>query len=290
MSDRSAASSRLRVYKVADELTKLGHRVSFNEVSNDTHVVVVQKRYNLDAEIAKWRSQGIRVIFDLDDMIPLPIADVDCITVDTRYKQQKLPGSVVIPDCLDAEQSSPFKSHHEDMLRTAVWTGSPDNVYHVRACAEACRWVGVELTIITNLLNPQAKQICDNLVQLGGVTLKQWDLATVDKLMVQHDIAVMPYVFDGAWSKEWVESKSANKLLKSWSLGLPTIGTPILSYVEVGLDYMATSIEEWCNALTAMESSQVRFKDAQRGSKIAGEYRADKVVNKWLEVMVDANI
>src|SRR5882724_5548946 len=138
MGDRNAASSRLRVYKIADELIKLGHSVSFNEVNGATHVAVVQKRYDLDAEIVKWRNEGIRVIFDYDDLIVLPIPAVDCITVDTKYKHQKNVGSMVIPDCLDIEQTSPFKTYHNDALRTAVYCANAENIYHVKDALEAC--------------------------------------------------------------------------------------------------------------------------------------------------------
>ena len=286
MSDRNAASSRLRVYKIADELTKLGHGVMFDKVSVDTHVVVVQKCYGLDTAIQNWRNAGIRVIFDVDDLIDLPIPDVDQITADTPYKVGKWPSAKVVPDCLDIDSDSPFKDHHNDALKTAVYCANADNIYHIANALEACRWVGVQLTIITDLTSPAVKEMYSKLnLNMGGVRLVQWKSTTVDAVMVEHDLVVCPFVYDGRWGRDWVESKSANKILKAWALGLPCAGTGILSYLEAGLQHMAGSIDEWCEVLGELEDPQVRFRDAARGAQIANKYRADKVVNKWLEVM-----
>jgi hypothetical protein len=273
------ASSRLRAHKIVYALEKLGHAVTYDEVTPLTEVVVVQKRVDLWQQMRAWRQDGVRVIFDMDDYIPTPAADyADCITVDTPAKLALYPSALVVPDCLDTDPDSPIKTGHRETLERVVWVGNRDNLYHIANAAEACRRLGLTLTVITDLTS-------GNIGSEYGVYGIQWDIANVDAAIVETDVAICPFLPDaGQWSREWVLSKSANKLLKMWALGLPCAGSPIPSYVEAGLEYCATTVDEWVAVLTLLHDARLRERDAIVGYERAQAYRADVVVHRWLRV------
>jgi len=281
------ASSRLRVWKVATALRAMGHTVTFNSYnSSDCDVVVYQKVWPQDGSMKMFKAAGKRIIFDIDDLISTPIpAEVDQITVDTESKLAHFPGAVVIPDCLDTEPTSPRKKVHADNLNSAVWVGNTQNMYHLCYAARACRTLGINLTIITDLNNPHFSEQTDQLPKEGW-NAQQWSADTVDQLMVEHDMAIFPFVFGSPqWSVNWVMTKSANRLLKAYGLGLPVVGTPIPSYQEIGLFWMAETTEQWCAALSSANDKTLRESDAELGWVAAQQFTADKVALKWIKVL-----
>ena len=276
--DRNFASSRLRVWKIADELVKRGHEVAF--VPDDPtayDVCVVQKRTDCEGVMRDCRESGVRVVLDCDDYMRLDTTYADVVTVDTPSKLELYPSAVVVPDALDVEPDSPRKTVHQHALKRAVWVGNQDNLYHIHHAAEACRKLDIELTVITNLNGL-------NVGETYGVRGVQWVLKSVDAELVEHDLFIAPFVVNGAWSPEWVRSKSANRILKAWRLGLPVAATRIPSYAEAGLRYAATTTQEWIDVLTALMPLSARVVDAARGCLRTQQYTAGIVAQKWLEV------
>jgi hypothetical protein len=279
--DRSFASSRLRAWMVGDALARLGHQVVFNQDPNEEpgDVNVFQKRFDLNELMARLRNAGKRVIWDCDDYIPGgPVERADLITVDTPEKLALYPGAAIIPDVLDVPNDATPKTTHAEGLSWIVWFGNADNLYHTDSVAEACRQLGLRLVVITQL-SKVTNGDCDR-----ASRWYDWDLFTVDDLLTCCDVAACSYVESGQWSQDWVNSKSANRLLKAWGLGLPVIGTPIPSYVEAGLAHRATTVDEWILELELMRSRMVRVTDTQHGRVIASTYRADLIAEQWLEV------
>lgn len=284
---RRTASSRLRAYMIAEALSDMGHDVglSLYNTSPDTapagtDVVVIQKRFYLKALAQHCMAQGIRVVFDCDDLIDgADQFPCDVLTTDTPFKAVRWPRAMVIPDVLDIEPGAEIKTRHRDTLGNVVWTGNAENTYHLANVAAACSRLNLALTVITDLASSAY-------AYYNGVSGVAWDVDTVDAELVQADLAVCPFVLeDGAWSEDWVKSKSANKLLKCWGLGLPVIGTPIPSYVEAGLRYKASTVDEWTAQLLNLRSPLLRRADAQRGYALAQKYRAGEVARRWLEVL-----
>ena len=261
----------------------MGHHAWCPGVNNlvKCDVVVVQKRFDFSQEIAFYKAQGIPVVFDCDDLMEnIPFNGVDVVTTDTPYKKEywRKPNVIVVPDALDLDADSPKKSTHADVLQRVVWCGNPENVYHIANAAEACQHLDLEFTAITDL-GKTGSWACDRNVQ--GI---QWDVDSVDEELIQHDLFVAPFLFDGQWGEEWVKSKSANKVLKAWGLGLPVIGCPIPAYEDAGVKYLAYTVEEWVTAFTALMECTAREQDAERGYTIAQQYRAERVAPQWLDV------
>ena len=278
--DKSFASSRLRVFKIAEALSKLGHSICINDYRLfDKDIVIVQKRIDCDEVMRQARAQGIRVIYDLDDYIPgLSTHLADVVTVDTPAKRDLYPNAVVIPDALDIEDDSPFKTEHRERLESVVTVCNADNLYHVVNAAQACESLGLELTIITDLKKASWEHFHD----AAGV---QWALEGVDTELVKHDLFIAPIMLGSSqWSDEWVRSKSPNRILKAWGLGLPVVATELPSYSDLPA-YPATTMQEWVDLFRFYDYRVNRVNNAQMGCEAAQQYRAEKVAKLWLEVM-----
>jgi hypothetical protein len=266
---------------VGDALSRLGHQVVFNQDPNEEpgDVNIFQKRFDLPELMARLRNADKRVIWDCDDYIPDgPIEYADLVTVDTLAKLELYPGAVIIPDALDIPDDATPKTHHTEELNRVVWFGNADNLYHAANVSGACKQLGLCFVVITQLDKVPDEQ------REWASEWYEWDLSTIDNLLIQCNLAACSYVSDGLWSQAWVNSKSANRLLKAWGLGLPVIGTPIPSYVEVGLLHKATTVDEWCDELRIMSGHATRLADARNGMTVASTYQAKRIANKWLEV------
>jgi hypothetical protein len=276
---RTFASSRMRVYRIADALQALGHEVTINGNPFTADVIMVQKRFDLYRTMIECRQKGIRVIWDCDDYIPNGPAELaDLVTVDTPAKQALYPGAAVIPDALDLDPGAPCKVEHSDRLRRVVWFGSADNAYHTKSVATACWRLNLELVIITDLGNAKHAAYWQD---VHGV---QWSLDTVDHDIIQADLVACAYVTGGDWSADWVRSKSENRLIKAWGLGMPTVGSSIPSYLQAGLRWQANTVGEWTIALLALGDRPLREADGARGLQIAARYQAERLAPRWLEV------
>lgn len=280
--DRAFASSRLRVYRIADALAAQGQRISFDNDPFENDVVVFQKRFELPMLMHQLRQRNIRVVLDVDDWIPnVPVEYADVVTVDTAAKRALYPGAVIVPDALDVDEPHPYKVEHRDRFTQAVWIGNAENVYHIDHAARACQRVGILLVAITDLSKVDVSAYPNTL----GV---RWRLESIDSLMTQCDVFLAPFVFEGRWSQEWVASKSANRIQKAWALGLPVAATPIPSYVDAGLRYAAATVEEWVQALTELQTHEARWQDAARGCPRVQAVRAEAVAEQWLRIFEGA--
>lgn len=280
------ASSRLRVWLIADVLKAMGHTVSFRSFnSSDVDVVVFQKQFNY-GEIDMFKRAGKRIIFDLDDYITgqqIP-SEVDRITVDTPAKLDLYPQAVVIPDALDLPAEHPLKVEHAEKLKKVVWVGNTENMYHLKCASRACLALDIDLKIITDLNNPNWSAMRQE-ISGNSIDYVDWHLDTVDEEMIDADLFIAPFVFDkNRWSPQWIKSKSANRILKAYGLGLPVAATPIPSYVEAGLFWQATTVEEWIWALSSASDHRLRQEDAERGIEVAHRFSADKVALQWIKV------
>ena len=239
---RTVASSRLRVWKIADALARQGHTVLF--APSDAKVqtcqaAVVQKRMDLGPRMQRWRAAGVKVVWDIDDYHPYqPPADV--VTIGAERLRELYPQGVSIPDALDVKPDSPIKDKHGE-LRRVCWFGISENQYHAQHVYEACQELDLELTII---MEPGPRRFAQ-------ARYVRWSLETVDREITACDLAACSYVFDGKWPAQWVAAKGENRLFKAWALGMPVIGTPIQAYVDAGLEHLAATRAEWVEALEA---------------------------------------
>ena len=281
LGNEDTASSRLRVYKIAVALNQMGHsvRVTTDEVRGtpSEHLIVVQKRLDLRRHMKEWLKRGMRVIFDIDDPLDTEVPPCSLLTVGSKFLAKQYKNSIYVPDCLDVDNVNLFKRIHSDKLQKVCWFGNECNLYHAEPVRMACKELGMQLVVVTDLNTKEG------LLEWDGVCYQQWDRATVDRRIIDCDLVVCPYVDGGRWGEEWVNAKGENRLLKAWALGLPVVGTPIPSYMEFKIKHTAQTPGEWVSALEVLQKKHLRERDAKRGREIALQSTAHHIAVKWLK-------
>ena len=288
LGDRTVASSRLRVWKIADELKRRGHEVCFPQdsfVLDEYDLVVVQKRMDLASQMNRFKGHNwpdrwkgkIPVIFDIDDLNG-NIPDCDQLTVGS-VKLQEAYGGEYIPDALDIEDSFVKKITHNEKLTRVCWFGLACNLYHAEHVKNACQELGLQFVVITDIDGKH------DYPKWPGVEYRKWSLETVDSDIVGCDLVVCPYVFNNTkWSNKWVEAKGENRILKAWGLGMPVAGTPIRSYIQHCLYCNATTPAEWKFLLDVLRWQSLRRDNANNGLPIAMNHHASQIADRWLSV------
>lgn len=282
LGDATTASSRLRVYKVANELLRRGHEVSVMQSGllgppSDCDVVIVQKRQDLRKQMATWMRDSY-VVFDIDDPTDV-IPTCHQLTVGSLELQRRHPGSRYMPDCLDVVDESKYRKFHHEELTRVCWFGLGCNAYHAKLVWEACFELGLQLVIITDLNTPG-----HDVPRWEGVEYIEWSADSVDQHIMNCDLVVCPYLNTGRWSPEWVAAKGENRLLKAWALGMPVAGAGIESYCDHGMRYFAQTTEHWVHVFGLLRSMSARQADAELGRATALKNSASIIAQKWLEV------
>jgi hypothetical protein len=273
-------STRLRVLVPAQYLRTSGCEVILNPTRPvPADVAVFQKRADMPGLMRQYRTNGARVVMDICDFGKFPAELADVTVVSVPYLKRWYKDALVIPDALDVNESSKPKRRHEDMLRSVVWFGGPENIVQASNVAVACQRIRLPLTVISNHKSKYA-------TKLAGAQYRQWTLGQIDRMLPQYDLAVCPFLLDGPKfrSLEYLSCKSPNRPLKAWALGLPVAGSPIPSYRQCGVQHMATSIDEWVALLNGLRMVELREEDAARGMMIADNYRTEVIGRMWLEL------
>lgn len=119
------------------------------------------------------------------------------------------------------------------------------------------------------------------------VYLYEWNPYMISTLAASCDLAVIPIPLDNSLYR----SKSANKLLICWRMGLPVITSSTPAYVRemqrAGIDNMCcTTTEDWIQVLGKMiEDEKARSITAEKGfSYVECEYSSNQILNKWDEI------
>ena len=271
------ASSRLRVYKIADALRFLGDvvdtKISYADWTGQD-VIVVQKRQDFYKEMKRWVNEGIPVIFDIDDPTDR-LPEFSLLTVGSKELQSRHEGSVYVPDCLDISNPYRPKKIHNDDFKRVCWFGLACNLYHTEPVYAACEKLGLELVLVTDLNGVYEYPRWEN------ATYIEWELDSVDKVITHCDVVACSYILSGRWNEQWIQAKGENRILKAWGLGMPVVGTPIPSYVDHGLKYTATTEREWITTLSILKDKGARQHDAESGRLRAVERDANNVALKW---------
>ncbi len=283
--DINVPSSRLRAYYVAQELTKQNNTVLLNSrnIQNDADIVVIQKRSDLSWQMKKYRSLNIPVILDISDNVRLPINLAALITAGSIHIQNKHQNSIFIPDVVDIKPPASLKTSHGPLSKV-VWFGGPENAIQATNIAKACSKLNLEFVTITN---HKSKHFNGNFIS----TRKEWSLDTVDGDIIGGDLVVCPFLLDQAYktnrTNEYLCSKSRNRLIKAWALGMPVAGSPLPDYIDAGLKYVATTVDEWIKVLDILNDVELRKEDAKIGQLLAKQYSAELISEQWLKVFKD---
>lgn len=124
-------------------------------------------------------------------------------------------------------------------------------------------------------------------ISRGAWATIQWSLDTVFEQICQYDVAIIPLPEDDSAS-----AKSSNRLTMFMALGMPTIISPIESYLGIGRDgencLIARNAAEFARAISELRSEQVRERIGTAARQLATQYYSVEMIGRqWAEVIQD---
>lgn len=126
------------------------------------------------------------------------------------------------------------------------------------------------------------------------VTMHEWDSANIKwqrntwkQELSKADIVILPANY------EKQPAKSNNRLIQCLSMGLPSVCSPLDSYVKVekenpGCCLFARNNEKWRAQLQKLQDENLRKEMASRGPTIARAFSIDEIGKKWIRA-IDEN-
>lgn len=293
--DLNNPSIRLRRYNVHEKLNQMGvdstlitdyYGKSVYEIRNqvgDADLVVITQFSKEDYEIMKYlKSQGKKLAYDHNEaLFGYPMegecfkeADVVvcCSTMLAQMTKNLGFNSVaVIKDAYEDnfEIPAPVYSDRYDKPK-AVYMGMGGNSFlaneWLRPVVEEA---GYDLVVITEWDNATVK----------------WNPKTWPKDLCECDVVLCPQRVDVQPAKSNVKATTA------MSLGLPVIGSPIQSYIEI-IDhgkngYLARDLKEWKEALEELKDPKTRERVGKAAKESVSSYSIEAIAKDWKQLCID---
>lgn len=266
LGDRNIASSRLRIHLIAPIL---GYSFGLPKHYEKGDTLIIQKVHNPE-ELRKAKSQGAKVIFDIDDPYLYrrayqSMAEMaDLVTVDTEARKAYAESFtttpvVVIPDALDWDG---VRRGTDVKNGVAGWTGYGNNAEFLEGMV-----LPFNLRLISTI-------DCGKYFS-GDFEFAEWKLETVDE-----EIRGCELMINRLPLNETTAQKGMHKLLKSWANGVPCYTSRIPDYVKameeagVGEKYL---VDDWANL------KNIGFDE--KCFIYAMKYSAEEVSKKWKNVL-----
>jgi len=280
LGDRSAASSRLRAWMIADELRSRGHAVTINgDLGADVQVF---QKVRPQARLAEARRSGALVVADFDDNYLLSevgtredvvrfLNEVDLVTVGSPYLLEVADAFhdrvALLENPLDVPPNASLRPRRGWQGRVC-WFGNPANLIALDDLD-----LGREVTTIT----------------AGGDIV--WSAETIDEELRRFDAVLLPVV-----PGEWGLAKNANRLLKCVALGVPVLASASGEHLRVAeiLDLPAQMIlaegDDWDARLEWLEESFEEVLGAlDRAREVAvAHYGLEATTDAWLLAVAEA--
>lgn len=153
----------------------------------------------------------------------------------------------VVPSCV-AASGQPLHEHSDRARLVVGWIGSPSTATYLGPVIEAVARVrGSGADIVMRVVGahvPGAPSWLDS---------RPWTLEAQAAELADFDIGVMPLPND-----PWTRGKCGYKLLQYSAAGVPFVCSPVGVNVDIagdGCGLLATTVDEWQKALTALSSS-----------------------------------
>lgn len=181
----------------------------------------------------------------------------------------------IIDDMIEVPAGVYKKSYELSGTRMRiVWVGHPSYRPFISTFAsqlENLEWLKDRIEFVT--------------ISAGEWATHQWALNTVFDQICSCDVAVIPLPNWGDW---WV--KSSNRLAMFMACGMPTVATPINSYLAAGEDgttcLFADSVEAFGEAISRLESPRLREQIGSRALEFARARWAPLVIGeKWIDAI-----
>jgi hypothetical protein len=296
--DRRKASSRLQGFLIHEELRQQGFdseivasgfsacpgprsleflRVSAHVLGGGfTHLIVEGPEWPAVQLAMLARKAGLTVLAVRCDRYPLlydRYFDRTILPTEDLRAELQVQKAAVIPDMIEVPEAR-FKNGYAsgDRLRV-VWVGHSSYSSFIRGfIADQQRRLADGFEFITVSVGPE-------------FTLQWGELSVVDDILAA-DVALIP-VPDG----DWFKGKSSNRLAMMFSLGMPTLATPLSAYQELGRHdenlLFARSREEFAEQLNRLRDPALRERLGRAGrASLDGSLARSRVAARFGEAIL----
>lgn len=308
--DESLGSSRIGVFNIHRKLTELGHSsiiLHYNQPSYGsalygdykqvikkiinagvTHLVIHKIHCQQTAEIVKFcKSQNIRTIYVIGDWYESQLFQqllklVDKVIVSSPKMISTLSGipTYRVEDAIETGTLG-IKTHTNKDSLILGWFGYQDKLAYAQHFIES---LGTKHSFYSITDSPKASY------NMGQKTTGRWDPRLLGETLLREvDAVVIPVnLADGIIA----DAKSANRLTTALSLGLPTLFTPLSSYMEIykkGREgcYPCYSREDWLTNLERLTDAEIRNKTKDDYTlETRNKYSLAAVAQRYLEIFL----
>ena len=289
------AATRIRRLNVHNKLKEMGiksrviadyrqnHKYEVRNMLGEANVVVFTQFGEYDLELMKHlKSSGIKVIRDICEAVygyPYEAEcfdEADAISVcstklEELTKDQGHYKTYVIKDPIEpVEPENPVLYEDRCERPKAVFMGHGGNSFLVSDVLKpVIEKAGYDLVLITEWDDADVK----------------WDINTWPDEMSKCDVALCPQRVDIQ------PAKSNVKVTTAMALGLPVIGSPLPSYLEIiehGKNgYICSSNDEWYEALVALKDPVKRKEIGEAGKASVKSYTVASIARNWKKFFED---
>ena len=284
---RSTASSRLRVYKIHDYLTRYSERYQSTilkrlDPSLSLHILILQRVYGgreFNALLEHYRSRGVKIILDLCDIYPEAKATaevIDLMTTSTEAREKQLKELGLRCRCRTVDDAMDYEIEHchphpnVTGLRP-VWFGTYSNVHLMHKIASITRAAAITSVNVKDKIP-------------GNWDFIEWRYEHFADQLREFNVCLLPQEDDG---------KSPLKMIVAILLGLPVIASSISSYQKVARltdieDFLCNEDEDWYRALEILKDRENRIAYLEKSQHtLLQKYSTEAIVGQWSEVFED---
>ncbi|NOR69648.1 MAG: hypothetical protein GQ532_08150 [Methylomarinum sp.] len=300
-SDYNRASSRLQGYRIHEYFIGVGldssviaenfyeYEKNYSKYFFSLLKIILKEKYDVVFfQKPGWMSfklsellrlNGVKTVAIQCDPFPGEYSnyfDTTIVTTVALKKLLKLDSATIIDDMLETPVNS-FKTDYRqvnDRLKI-VWIGQGTPIF-------------IQDFIKKLYADEELKDKIDVIsISNAEWATCQWSLETVYEDILQCDVAIIPLP-----AGERFNIKSTNRLTLFMSLGMPTIITPIQSYLDIAQDrvncLIADSLEDFSETILECKNESIREKIGVEANHFAKKHYSPSVVGKlWLKVLAD---
>jgi glycosyltransferase involved in cell wall biosynthesis len=207
----------------------------------------------------------------------------------------------IILDCYDPESVGRKHDYRLSSPPRVVWEGLPFNVQTLGLVRDALAGLPghlrPEVHVVTQpLFRPYARRfgrrtaraVAERALPDVHVILHDWNLETVGDAVAACDVAIIPLELEDAFAR----SKSAQKLVSLWALGMPVVASATPAYDEAmhaaGLGLACGTTGDWIRALTDLLSDEQARRDAAAAGQafVAAHASRELMLARWDELLL----
>jgi glycosyltransferase involved in cell wall biosynthesis len=227
---------------------------------------------------------------------------VVCTSEDQRRRVRDLGHRDVriILDCYDAESMGIKRDYRGSGQSTLAWEGLPFNVDTLELLRDPIAALPPALQPTVHVatqptFHPYARRfgrrsaqtIAQRALPNVPIVVHAWNRTTIPRIVAACDVAVIPLPLEDPFAR----SKSAQKLVGLWAMGMPVVTSATPAYTDAmeaaGLDFACTTTDDWERALTALLSDEQARRDAGAAGQayVAAHASREIMLTRWDEVL-----